>query len=223
MNEDLDLVGKTRTYAKEDAIKKLDDLKDILLFQQEEKKKEEYKAKEAGIPVRYRKYTFDSLKNLENDKEYKDSIKNCKDYCKKFDTYQEEGKGILFMGSPGRLKTTLACAVALELIKKKKITPYFLSCADLYDFRIREIKNAALVILDDLGIEYESDYAGTQLDQIIADSYNNNRIVFITTNLSGDEMKKRYHERSLDRLREMTAFVEMTEGKSIRQRDIHKK
>ena len=43
MNEDLDLVGKTRTYTKEDAIKKLDDLKDILLFQQEEKKKEEYK------------------------------------------------------------------------------------------------------------------------------------------------------------------------------------
>ena len=102
MNEDLDLVEKTRTYTKEDAIKKLDDLRDILLFQQEEKKKEEYKAKEAGIPVRYRKYTFDSLKNLENDKEYKDSIKNCKDYCKKFDTYQEEGKGILFMGSPGQ-------------------------------------------------------------------------------------------------------------------------
>lgn len=45
MNEDLDLVGKTRTYTKEDAIKKLDDLKDILLFQQEEKRKKNTKPK----------------------------------------------------------------------------------------------------------------------------------------------------------------------------------
>ena len=203
--------------ARNQALKSLDDLRDILLTQKENEKKEEHQAKEANIPPRYRKYTLESMKDIEDKPDYQKSIEKCRKYLTAFDEMQTNGKGILFMGPSGTLKTTLACMIALELIKKDKIKPYFLSCTDLYDFRVRELKGIDYLILDDLGIEYDSEYSTTQIDQIIADSYNNNRIVMITTNLDAREIQKRYSARSMDRMREMMAFAIQTKGKSLRQ------
>ena len=113
--------------ARNQALKSLDDLRDILLTQKENEKKEEHQAKEANIPPRYRKYNLESMKDIEDKTDYQKSIEKCRKYLTSFDAMQTNGKGILFMGPSGTLKTTLACMIALELIKKDKIKPYFLS------------------------------------------------------------------------------------------------
>ena len=56
----------------------------------------------------------------------------------------------------------------------------------------------------------------TKIDAIFAERYNRRRSIIITTNLGTDEMKSRYPERIIDRLRSTTRIITFNTPRSLR-------
>lgn len=72
------------------------------------------------------------------------------------------------------------------------------------------LKRAPLLILDDMGAENLSEWAGERIFEIADHRYNEELPVIITTNATPAELKQRIGDRSFDRLREMCHFVTVT-------------
>lgn len=76
-----------------------------------------------------------------------------------------------------------------------------------------ETKQAALtsdyVFFDDLGVENLTDWAREQIYQIFEHRLNYGLTTFISSNCTVDELKSRYHERFISRIKEGCAFVQL--------------
>ena len=151
-------------------------------------------------------------------------------YAKDFTANAEEGRGLLFFGEVGRMKTTLAVCVARAVIEKGR-SVFFISMPELLDTLIsmsknkdtkelrdfeHRIKTVSLLILDDFGAEYPNDWILNKVDAIITHRYNEMKSVIITTNMMPSEIKERYVQRVYDRLRS-TSKVLGTYGDSFRK------
>lgn len=185
--------------------------------------------KTANIPLRYKSCSFDVIKLRGVPQDCRTLFKQAEEYADHFGEYAKEGRGLIFAGSPGRLKTTLAVAVMQKVMRDGKLA-YFISMPELLDTlmslsqnRDREelvkfeekIRNVGLLVLDDFGAEYPSGWVLNKVDAIITARYNNLKPIVITTNLRPDEMKERYVARVIDRLRSAYVMV-IAEGESLR-------
>lgn len=134
-------------------------------------------------------------------------------YIKNFDDMEDN---LFFIGNPGLGKTFLSHAIAKELLFLNKMVIYVTS-VDLLnslrkeqfsdssekqeeDFTTEDYLMADFLIIDDLGAESVTDYAVQQLFYII-----NKRILLakkflISTNLTLEELKRKYGERVLSRI-----------------------
>ena len=83
----------------------------------------------------------------------------------------------------------------------------------------RKLKNTSLLILDDLGAEYQKGWVSTKIDAIISERYNRCRPTIITTNLSLAQMKETYAERIIDRLRSTCLNLTFC-GESLRKKAV---
>ena len=128
------------------------------------------------------------------------------------------------------MKTTMAVAIAQHVLKRGK-SAYFISMAELLDKMISMSKNTDrselqrfentisqtnLLILDDLGMEYPSDWVLNKVDAIITSRYNKMLPIVITTNLIPAEINTRYMERIYDRLKSTSISIIET-GRSLRR------
>ena len=111
-------------------------------------------------------------------------------------SYAESPDGwVVFTGVPGSGKTHLAVAIAGERVKAG-YPAYFVMAPDLldhlrqtyspdsrvsYDRMFEQVKNAPLLILDDLGMEMGTPWAREKLYQIFAHRYNLRLPLVITT------------------------------------------
>lgn len=101
---------------------------------------------------------------------------------------------LALLGDTGVGKTHLAVAIANECVSKGKVV-FFVLVSDLldylrftyspdstitYDDLLDEVKNTALLILDDLGREHSTPWAAEKLYQIIAHRYNSRAPTVIT-------------------------------------------
>ena len=172
---------------------------------------------EAAIPARYRKYTLESFKKIK-DENINNAVKICIEYTNNFKTYQEKGEGILMTGSPGRGKTSLACAIGMELLKEDNHKVYFISMAKLYDINTQDIDKKDLVIIDDLGVEYiENENIQKKLAQIMIILNDNKTPIIVTTNLTPGSLILKYPPKIIDRiLYQMTPKKLLMNGKSLR-------
>lgn len=191
----------------------------------------ERKIKAANIPLRYKSCSFDTVKLRGVPLDCRTLFEQAEEYAERFGEYAKEGRGLIFAGSPGRLKTSLAVAVMQKVMRDGKLA-YFISMPELLDTlmslsqnRDREelvkfeekIRNVGLLVLDDFGAEYPSGWVLNKVDAIITARYNNLKPIIITTNLRPDEMKERYVARVIDRLRSAYVMV-IAEGESLRDR-----
>ena len=203
-----------------------------LTIEREEKRRADLTEalKKAGIPRRYYGASFEALTRDGCPDEVRDMAKEAWLYAKNLKENAEEGRGLLFFGEVGRMKTTLAVCVAREAIEKH-MGVYFISMPELLDTMItmsknkdsmelrkfeERIRNVTFLILDDFGAEYPRDWVLNKVDAIITNRYNNMKPVIITTNMMPNEIKERYVQRVYDRLRS-TSKVLGTYGDSLRK------
>ena len=134
--------------------------------------------------------------------------KNCKSYADSFDT---DSPSLFFFGSTGLGKTFLSSCIANELLNKG-ISVVFASAVDI----LRKIEDehfsrsegntmdmiisAELVIMDDLGSEFQTSFTESAVYNIINSRLNLNKPTIISTNLSRNELSDKYNERIISRL-----------------------
>lgn len=150
------------------------------------------------------------------------------DYIKNLTQKLNKGEGLILVGGVGTMKTTMAVAVLRSLIDERD-AGYFIPMSSLLD-TINErrerrdgsliqletrIRQTPLLVLDDLGAEYDHTWVQCKVDSIVAERYNRMRSTIITSNLAPADIKDRYQARIFDRLRATNELI-VCKGGSLR-------
>lgn len=190
---------------------------------------------ESRIKRRFLNRTFD---NFEIDSQNENAYLSTKAYAENFQKFKEAGEGLYYTGTFGTGKTHLAVSMAQELIKQG-IPVICMTAIDLlaeirrtYDRNrnvseyqiLQAYKDVDLLVIDDLGKEYCSDWAITMLYDIINDRYEQCLPTVITTNYSDDDLVDRLARKSnyetagaiVSRLHEVTMGITLN-GKDRRK------
>lgn len=151
-------------------------------------------------------------------------LDKCRIYADRFSTALEGGNGLLFWGGIGNGKTFAAACIANALIDKGipvLVTsfPHIIN-ADINARQdmIGQIRNFDLLVIDDLGVERQSEFALETVYTVIDERYKQRKPLIVTTNLPLAELQKPKDiscARIYDRLLEMCAPVRF-DGQSIR-------
>lgn len=133
---------------------------------------------------------------------------DCKNYANNF---SEDSPSLFLFGGTGLGKTFLSSCIANKLLKDGR-NVVFGSILDLFRKIESEhfgrslgntadiIINAELVILDDLGSEFQTSFTDSVLYEILNDRLNLGKPTIISTNLTMEELNKKYNERIVSRL-----------------------
>ncbi len=140
-------------------------------------------------------------------------VSACRRYVQNFET---ENTSLLFWGDPGLGKTFLSTCVAKELIKNGHSVIYetaYKIFSMLEDFKFRrtdqieklrgqtqKLYECDLLILDDLGAEFSTNYTNAALFDILNTRLIANKKTIINTNLNLEELAKKYSERVFSRI-----------------------
>lgn len=142
----------------------------------------------------------------------KDILRKAQNYVKHFEEMKKDNVGLLLYGNVGSGKTYLACAIANEIITKYSSTVKVRNFAQiLNDLQkggfnldrneyIDSITNSTLLILDDFGIERNTEYALEQIYNVINARYLKARPTIITTNLNYKDIEKEQDDIMLGRI-----------------------
>ena len=185
-----------------------------------EKEREEYRVKEellniqkmksAGLQDRtFYNYTFDHCDASQENAVY------AKRYVEHFSEMVQTGQGLLFWGNVGTGKTFLAGCIANALLEQKipvlmTSFPKILNAlGGLYSSERNEylasLNRYTLLVIDDMGIERESQYTIETIYTVIDERYKSGKPFVITTNIQLDILKKPQdveHARIYDRIME---------------------
>ncbi len=133
----------------------------------------------------------------------------CRDYANDFN---EESESLYFFGSTGLGKTHLSLAIANTVTEKGYNVIYdsaqnILSSLEREKFgglsagiREKEILDCDLLIIDDLGSEFSTQFTVAAIYNIINTRINTSKPVIISTNLSINELEAKYTERIASRI-----------------------
>lgn len=128
-------------------------------------------------------------------------------------------KGLFLFGATGRGKTYALYAIKNTLTLCGSYNQVYSWQEVLHDIKgsfdkhaispIEELKSAKVLIIDDLGVEKDTEWSQEILYMIINKAYVNETPVFISTNLSIAEFGEKYGDRIMARLEEMCDFHEL--------------
>lgn len=133
-------------------------------------------------------------------------------YLKNYaENFGSSSHNLLFVGAPGCGKSFLSCAAACEIIQNGYYVYYspaqdMISAFEADKFRngdgseVVVYKDCDLLIIDDLGTEFKTQFTDSVLYNVINDRINMRKPMIISTNCSLDELKETYHERLCSRL-----------------------
>ena len=185
-----------------------------------EKEREEYRVKEellniqkmksAGLQDRtFYNYTFDRCDASQKNATY------AKRYVEHFLEMAQTGQGLLFWGNVGTGKTFLAGCIANALLEQKisvlmtSFSKILNALGGLYSSERNEylasLNRYTLLVIDDMGIERESQYTVETIYMIIDERYKSGKPFIITTNIQLDALKNPQdveHARIYDRIME---------------------
>lgn len=179
--------------------------------EREEKEKQRQRQLEQG---RIRKNCFISQKQINHTFENADEtvINKARNYVKHFDEMRKDNIGLLLYGNVGSGKTYIACCIANSIITeysysvKMKNFSQILNDLQAGGFTldrneyIDQITNATLLILDDFGIERNTEYALEQIYNVINVRYLKVKPTIIITNLNFKDIEKEQNDIMLGRI-----------------------
>jgi len=166
-------------------------------------------------------------------------LEQARRYAEHWKQMQEQNLGLLFWGKPGNGKTFAAACIANELLEREdmyapsvKMTTFGtilnqlpgMSAQDK-EWYLQGFRTCGLLILDDFGMERQTDYAREQVFNIIDGRYLSGRPLIVTTNLSISELKNptdMVSQRIYDRILELCVPV-CFDGESLRQKQAKEK
>lgn len=181
-----------------------------------------------GIYARYHNSTFANIEKV-IPTERRAMMNECREYAENFAEYKKKGVGMILKGPVGTGKTSLAVAILQEVIQTHG-GGLFIPMASLLDNLLtmskgerdeymrfeNRVRSTPLLVLDDLGAEYENNWVRTKVDAIITERCNRLLPIIITTNLKAEEIMSTYQERVYDRLKGCSLIVNFT-GASMRK------
>jgi len=173
--------------------------------------------------------TFESLlpEGRSNDPMRRDRNRRIVERCHAF--ANEPDGWLLLAGPPGCGKTHMAAAIANQRLGGGEAVIFsvvpdlldhlraaFSPNSDIgYDDLFEQVRNAPLLILDDLGTQSGTPWAQEKLFQLLNHRYNGRLPTIITTNLRPDELDERLQTRILDVSLTTIAIVDDWEATSL--------
>jgi len=170
----------------------------------------------AGLTGPLREQTFERFDLTVYPPAHRDYMERLAAYCRGFAERICAGsdeESILLMGDVGLGKTFLCSAIANLLVAAKRQVVYFtlsefMDLVRLYKFEddadyrdgIQRLLDADLIILDDLGAEKVTEFAGQELFNIINHRMNRQKPMVISTNLTPGEIQEIYGARIASRI-----------------------
>lgn len=155
----------------------------------------------------------DSLRNVTfDDADDSENMRKCRAFVEHWDEIYRQNTGLLMTGPVGTGKTFAAACIANALIERgvpvlMTSFPVILGTSkyELND-TIRQAQEYDLIIVDDLGVERDTDYALEIVFQFVDARYRSGKPLIVTTNLTPQEMRKQTglaFSRIYDRIMEM--------------------
>lgn len=159
-----------------------------------EKRDKILKLRHFGFPdERMKKWRFEADDGMDEK-----TIKIAKNYVKHFDKMYEQGRGLMLFGPVGTGKTFAAVCIANALIDQGKpcLVTTFARLVNIlqgtYNGKQEFIDNLnkyALLIIDDLSSERDTEYMDEIVQLIIDSRYRAGLPIIVTTNLTSEEFK----------------------------------
>lgn len=153
------------------------------------------------------------------------AVATCKNFINNFDS---DYRNLLFYGTVGTGKSFLSDCVAKELIDQGKFVIYFsairlfenisskMYAKELSDQLLDALYHSDLLIIDDLGTEYATEFTKSHLFNIVNERMCNRRAVIISTNFTTlDDIRSRYSDRIFSRVFKHYEMLKLT-GTDIR-------
>ena len=156
------------------------------------------------------------------------TMKKIFEFAKRYsDTFTPKSESILMFGKTGLGKTHLSLAIA-DIVMKKGYSVIYDSIINILrkieqEHFSREhssetidlIMNTELLILDDMGTEYETPFYNSTVYNIINTRLNSGKPTIISTNLDFAGIRRRYDERVVSRITAVYTCMEI-KGEDIR-------
>lgn len=142
----------------------------------------------------------------------------CWKYAENWDKVKESNIGLLLWGDVGTGKTFAAHCICNELLcRKKPVRAFVTSLSQVLNSgwdkseTATHVRNAPLVVFDDLGAERSSEYALENVFMLVDERYRVKKPLIVTTNLTLDEMRQTQdmrRQRIYDRILEICVPIE---------------
>ena len=144
----------------------------------------------------------------------REQMKNVVDYCRDYAKYfTRRSDGLIMLGKTGLGKTHLSLAIASAVIDKgynvyygsvpavmNKLEKEHFGRGNSEESLLEEICECDLLILDDLGAEFSTQFTVAQLYNILNTRMINNVPTIISTNLTMREIEEKYSQRVASRI-----------------------
>lgn len=144
---------------------------------------------------------------------------------RRIDEWSNSDEWLLLINGPVGVGKSFAAAYWLMQAngnsKKGDQKNSWLRCGDLFMYEKKELReywSRYRLVIDDLGVEYDSDsgYTSSIITSILNNRYDRRLKTIITTNLTMDDLGKKYDKRLYDRLKDDSAKPIGLTGKSYR-------
>jgi len=174
----------------------------------------QWRIRGSGIPDRFHGKELDSF--AAETPEQQRALRSAVRYANEFDEAMKTGRSMMFLGKPGTGKTHLAAGIGQCLIRngrKVMFTTVIRAVRRVKDTwskgaqesetdAIRLMVEPDLLILDEVGVQFGSDFERNMLFDLINERYESCKPTLILSNLSLEEVGVFLGERIMDRLRE---------------------
>ena len=183
------------------------------------------KLEDSGVPCDLLGMTFDKMEPRQGVPGFAQALTYCRNFAIDIAGHLAAGRGITLFGDPGLGKSHVAALISRAVYESRCGYVEFVSArrmfenikpGDMADANLERLIDVPLLIIDDAGNEYRSEWTLCNFDAIISDRYAAMKSTILTSNYYADEFAKVYAPRVIDRLRERNKEFEL-KGKSYRQ------
>ena len=188
----------------------------------------------SGLSKRMKGYTLTSFKPYVSPAAAR-AVEKVQGYLKEWDENRSAGRGLYFVGDVGTGKTHLAVAVMNELIARKRVPALFVTVPELLDNMrgtynnpgrnidewMDSVKNADLLLLDDLGAERANDWVRERIFVIVNHRYREELPTIFTSNTGPKDLTAQLGERTASRIISMCDWISL-EGEDYREAEVRR-